>query len=244
MGRMVSGTLSLIAGALGIGPALFIMYYTLAEYTYPKVERPFFDDRKVFMMLTLGLFLGIGMTIVRPYFYLGDAVIVIFYSLFLTLMMQVVLLMKRFTARLDTAFYGTSLGIGIGAMLAYQMGLIIFGGYAEGGSSTPWEAYIIALAISFQIVLITAVCSTLIGIGSARGKPWYFFGQALLLQITYNLLLLPLYQLGDDPLTYVTFVMATIFTLFTYWYIRAKSLPELVREAVYRMKKAGKVRKT
>ena len=36
-----------IAGAIGFAPAILLMFYTLKNYTYPAVERPFFDDRKV-----------------------------------------------------------------------------------------------------------------------------------------------------------------------------------------------------
>jgi len=235
--------LSLLAGALGIGPALLVMYYTLAEYTYPKVERPFFDDRKVFMMLTLGLLLGVILATVRLVFYMGDAIVVVFYSLMVMLVLLVILLMKRFAARLDTAFYGMSLGLGMGATMAFQLGYRVLNGFVKEGGAVPLEAYVIVTVWSLQIVLIMAVSATLIGIGSARGKPWPFFGQALLMFVTYNLLLIPMYTLGDDPLTYVTFVMATIFTVFTFYYIKAKSLPELVREAVYRMGKAGKVKR-
>lgn len=236
--------LSLLAGAIGIAPALLIMYYTLADYTYPKVERPFFDDRKVFMLFTVGLIVGVILATVRLMFNMADVIVVVFYSLLVVLVMLVILLLKRFTARLDTTFYGTSLGLGMGATMAFQLSYRVLAAYVKEGSPVPWEAYVIVSFWSLQMVLILAVVGTLVGIGSARGQPWTYFGQALVLFITYNLLLLPLYQLGDNPLTYITFVLATVFTLFCYWYIRSKSIPEVVREAMTRMGKRPKRTKT
>ncbi|OPY31301.1 MAG: hypothetical protein A4E32_01753 [Methanomassiliicoccales archaeon PtaU1.Bin124] len=236
--------LSLFAGILGIGPAMLIMFYTLSQYTYPKVELPFFDDRKVFMLFTVGLVVGVVLATVRIFFDMGDPLVIIFFSLLVLLVPMVILLLKRFAVRLDTAFYGCALGLGMGATMAFQLSYRVLNAYVKVGESIPPEAYLIVAVWSLQMVLITTVCATLIGIGSARGRPWYYFGQALALLIVYNLLLLPLYQLGDDPFTYVTFTLATVYTIMCYWYIRSRALPDLVQEAIDRMGKKKKKRET
>ena len=52
--RSVNGLRHVHRRRHGHAPAILLMFYTLKDYTYPKVERPFFDDRKVFFMLAVG----------------------------------------------------------------------------------------------------------------------------------------------------------------------------------------------
>jgi hypothetical protein len=232
----------LLAGALGIGPALGLMFLTFADYTYPKVDRPFFDDRKVFGMLTLGLIIGVLLATARLFFNLGDPIIAIMYALLVQVVMLVILMLKRFALRLDTAFYGMALGLGIGATMAFSLtyrSLVVL--LSEGSSI---EGYALIVAWSFQLVLISAVTGAIIGIGSAKGQPWSYFGKALLIQAAYYLLLLPLYNDMNPIIQFVTFALATVFAFYTYWYVHKKAIPDVVRDALSRMKKAKKKIKT
>jgi hypothetical protein len=236
--------ISLLAGVLGIGPALLLMWLTFANYTYPKVERPFFDDRKVFMMLTLGLFLGVVIATVRLMFNMGDALVAVTFAVLVQLVVLVILMLKRFAVHLDTAFYGGALGLGMGATMAFQLSYrVLHASEVDGGSGFILSFLIVAIW-SFQMVFISAATATIIGIGSAKGRPWHYFIQAVLIQAAYNLLLLPLYQSTDiaADLIYITitFSLATFFSLYCYWYIHKRALPELVREALSRMKKGTK----
>ncbi|MCE5297115.1 MAG: hypothetical protein LLG16_08455 [Euryarchaeota archaeon] len=228
----------LVAGALGIGPALGLMFLTFADYTYPKVDRPFFDDRKVFGMLTVGLILGVIMATFRLFFNMGDPLIAIMYAVFVLAVMLVILMLKRFALRLDTAFYGMSLGLGIGATMAFSLTYRSLSALIDEGSSI--EGYALIVAWSFQLVLINAVAGAIIGIGSSKGRPWSYFGRALLIQAAYYLMLLPLYNGMDEIIVFVTFILATVFAFYTYWYIHRKAIPDVVADALSRMKKAKK----
>jgi hypothetical protein len=230
----------LLAAAIGIGPALLLMFITFADYTYPKVERPFFDDRKVFSIFTVGLIIGVILATVIGLFDRTSIITIVSIALLVLLVMLVILMLKRFALRLDTAFYGTSLGLGIGAMMAFYNGYQVLAAYETLGESIPWESYIIVMLWAFQLVCINATCGAVIGIGSARGRPWSALGQAVLLLVTYYLLLIPLYELEPDTWTYVTFGLASIFTAYGYYYIHKKALPGVVREALGKMKKGAK----
>ncbi|HSV42171.1 MAG TPA: hypothetical protein VLH13_02020 [Methanomassiliicoccales archaeon] len=229
-----------LAGGIGIGPALLLMYFTLSKYTYPAVERPFFDDRKVFMLLTVGFVIGVVMATFQVLLPLSELLVLVAYSILLELVMLVVLMLKRFALRVDTTFYGTALGLGVGATMAFSFSYRFFNAYTVEGSAIPIEAFAIIMVWSMQLVLLIASTGTLLGIGSARGRPWYFFAQAVMIQITYFLLLQPIYQ-GDTGLfAYIMFVIATVFAVMAYWYIHSKAIPEIVREAISRMKKPSK----
>ena len=47
-----------LAMVLGIGPALILMYVILRNYTYPRVEQPFFSDPAFFGLFMVGLVIG------------------------------------------------------------------------------------------------------------------------------------------------------------------------------------------
>lgn len=224
---------SLLAGAIGIGPALLLMLLTFERYTYPKVERPFFDDRKVFMIFTLGMIIGVVMASLIRTLDRGDILVVIALAVAQQLVFLVILMLKRFALRLDTTFYGASLGFGIGSTMAFFASYQVLAVFDQ--ETVPWETYLIITILAFQIVCISAVTGTLIGIGSAKGKPWSYLWQAILVQVGYYLLLVPLYAEGDGLLTYATFAFATFFAVYCYLYIHRKAIPDIIKEALERI---------
>jgi len=72
----------MLAAALGIGPALALMFWTLRDYTYPKVERPFFDDRKLFALLAVGMVIGVIVYVLQSYFNLGYLLFALLFAVF------------------------------------------------------------------------------------------------------------------------------------------------------------------
>jgi hypothetical protein len=236
--------LMLMAAAIGVGPAMLLMFFTFPDYTYPKVERPFFDDRKVFSLFTIGLIIGVILASVIVLFDMSSVLMVVTIALLILLVMMVILMLKRFARRLDTAFYGTALGLGIGAMMAFSNAYRVLAAYGVLDEAVPWDAFPIVILWAFQLVCINASCGALIGIGSARGQPWSYMGQALLLMVTYYLLLIPLYELGPGLWTYITFGLASLFTAYCYYYVHRKALPSIVKEAVTSMKKGTKRSRT
>ncbi len=93
---------------------------------------------------------------------------------------------------------------------------------------------------------------TTIGMGVARGSPWPFFGQAIVVHLAVVLLLAPFSTVlgeGESTIGIVLFVVAFIFTATYYWYVHRKLLPAYVREALAKMggmkpKKARKERRS
>ena len=75
----------MIAGAIGFAPAIALMFYSLKNYTYPAVERPFFDDRKVFFMFAVGITIGVIIAAVHYIFEGGGAESYILYAILFAL---------------------------------------------------------------------------------------------------------------------------------------------------------------
>jgi hypothetical protein len=226
------------AGIFGFAPALFLMFTTFDKYTFPKVERPFFDDRKLFLLFTIGLVIGVIIAVLESPFPRNDLIILVLLSLAQAGLMLVIMDLPRFQRRLDTTFYGTALGLGIGATMAFGQAFRLFG---AAGENTIYDFVIVAM-LSVQIVALNGAIGGTIGIGCAAGLPWKFFAQAVLLALIGSLLMLPIYW-GLEWWGVIGLTASMAFSIFAYWRLRQKMIPEIVDEAVRRMGKAHKVKK-
>jgi hypothetical protein len=230
----------LIAGAIGFAPAIALMFYTLRNYTYPAVERPFFDDRKVFFMFAMGIMIGVVLASVNYLFLSGDASSLIVYAILFALVEEltkfVILNLKRFLQKLDTTFYGVTLGLGIGSTSGF--GAAFFALSALKGLVGPLD-YVFLILLATQLVLLHGATATTIAIGSARGNPWPFLKQAIMVHLAVNLLMVP-YYLGETPLGYISFALSLGFLAFYYRHVYSTMIPEVVSEALSRMKHASK----
>jgi hypothetical protein len=227
-----------VAAIFGFAPALLLMFTTFDKYTFPKVERPFFDDRKLFLLFTIGLVIGVVVAVLTSPFPKNDLVILVLFALAQAGMMLVILNLPRFQRRLDTTFYGTALGLGIGATMAFGQAFRLFG---SAGENTIYDFMIVAI-LCVQIVAINGAVGGTIGIGCAAGLPWKFFAQAVLLTLINSLLMLPLYW-GMGWWGVVGLVAGLAFSIYAYWRLRQTMIPDIVDEAVRRMGKASKVKK-
>src|SRR5512137_512606 len=50
--------LMLLAGVVGFGPAVAVLWYLLQDYDYPRMEKSLFNDTKVFGLVAAGMILG------------------------------------------------------------------------------------------------------------------------------------------------------------------------------------------
>lgn len=225
----------LIAAAAGFAPAVLLLYYTLKDYTYPAVEKPFFDDRKAFGLFAIGLVIGTIIYAIQTMFPIELILVALAFAVVEELVKLVILNLPRFQGKLDTSFYGTTLGLGIGATMGFgafyltmaQLGELSFLGYA------------ILITIAVQLVLLNGATGATIGIGVARKLPWSGFAQATLYHLAYNLLLVPFYS-GDELLGYPLFVVATIMLIIFYFQVWRRELPQLVKERVSKLEKRTK----
>jgi hypothetical protein len=229
-----------IAGAIGFAPAILLMFYTLKNYTYPAVERPFFDDRKVFFMFAVGIIIGVVLATVHYIFEGGDAYAYLLFAILFALaeeLLKFMILNKRgFLQRIDTSFYGVTLGLGIGSTTAF--GVVFFTLSGNSGGSDVVQ-YGILILVSVGLVLLHGATATTIGIGSARGTPWPFLTQSIMVHLAFNLLMVPVY-LGESPLEFISLPLAVIFAGLYYRYVKDTMIPDLVSEALSRMKHASK----
>ncbi|WP_019177721.1 hypothetical protein [Methanomassiliicoccus luminyensis] len=218
---------SLIAAAIGFAPPIALMLWTLQGYTYPKVERPYFSDPKLFGMFAVGIVVGIVMYALSSIF--SFEYLIVGFALEEAVKLLIIN-MPRFQLRADTPFYGFGLGAGMASSLAF--GSVNFALINVG---LDLVAIVPMIATSVLIALLNISTATTIGMGVARGRPWPFFGQALVIHLATVLLLYPLSQGGW--LGYALFVVALVFIASYYWYLFRKLLPAYVREALRHLAK-------
>lgn len=220
----------MLAAALGVGPALGLMFWTLRDYTYPKVERPFFDDRKLFLMLAAGMVIGVVTYSVRSWFPLEFLLYALIFAVLEPLIKLIVLNIPRFQLKLDTSFYALSFGLGIGSTNAFGA---VFQSISVLDEVQGW---VLIAFIAIQFVCLHAATATIIGTGVARGEPWGYFAHAGLVHIAFNMLMVPFFMALNWG--YVTFALATLLVIYYYLQVHRHLLPSVVEDALKAMKKA------
>jgi hypothetical protein len=224
-----------IAGAVGFAPAIVLMYYTLKDYTYPAVEKPFFDDRKAFGIFAVGLVLGTIIYAVQTYFSMTIIIVALAFAVLEELVRLVILNFPKFQGKLDTSFYGTTLGLGMGATMGFGAVYITIG---QLGELSPLS-WVVLIVIAVQFVLLNGGNGMNIGIGAARKMPWPYFAQAVLVHLAYNMLMIPFFS-GDELLGYPLFILATVILILSFYQSWKRFLPDLVAEQVSRYEKRAK----
>lgn len=155
------------AAALTFIPALVLMYQTLKNYTYPAVEEPFFKDSTLFTLLAVGLIEGFFISAFYVKFDFSNMLIGILFALIQTILLLVVLNLKRFHRKSDTVFYGFSLGLGQGVGVAFGMTVSLLSVYHGISDVDVYTWMIIIVFIAQEILLMTSVGAT-VGEGVAR----------------------------------------------------------------------------
>lgn len=224
----------MLAAALGVGPALALMFWTLRDYTYPKVERPFFDDRKVFLLLAVGMVIGVVVFVLQSYFNLGFLLFALLFAVFEELIKLIVLNLPRFARKIDTSFYGLSLGLGIGSTMAF--GAVFY--TIQQSDGLDIGGWLIVMVLGVQMVLLHASAGAMIGTGSARGEIWGYFAQAGLLHIGFNLLMAIPLNFDNIYLAWTGVILATLLVTYYYLQVHRHLLPAVVNDALKAMAKA------
>src|SRR5574344_2187344 len=116
-----------LAALIGLGSALVLMYAVLRNYTYPKIEEPFFSDPTLFKIFTVGLFEGTLLFDLYTYlwqlFTVGGLgfVVAILFAVIIEYVKLVTFNLKRCSGIPDPIFYGVGLGLGWGVSMAFGM---------------------------------------------------------------------------------------------------------------------------
>lgn len=239
--------LTIASAAAGFAPALALLFLTLRKYTYPAVEKPFFDDRKLFAFFALGIVLGMVLFAFEAWGQTASSsetliLIILGFAAMECLMKLVILNFPRFQRKVDTAFYGVSMGLGISS--TYTFATI----YVSALSlETVTAVDMIAFSLlGLQLVLLHGATTAFIGIGVARGEVKPYLAEAMLVHIAYNLFMVPffMYEVVEPPLNLIGLGVASAVVVYAYAKVYRLSLPVLIQDSLKGyVKKAKKVKK-
>lgn len=225
-----------IALLAGFGPALILMDLILKNYTYPRVENPFFKDSTLFGMFTVGIVEGAVLFFAIAALGLLSSTLGILYMILMSIVelmaMLLVMNLKRFRGKSDSIFYGYSLGLGLAASMSagfvYQ---ICVNAVTFEVVDYPMLVFYSA-SIAISLSLIFGACGTNIGEGIARHIPVQFMYQAAIPLVAYNMLLAASF-LYTEGLMYILLLLALL--LVGAFYFRRClfiNLPMIVREVL------------
>jgi len=223
---------TMLSALFGFAPAIALLFYTLRPYTYPAVPQPYFDDRKAFLLFAIGIPLGMLLFIIQGLVSAGQSfeyvpLLVLSYSTVVALLFQIILNLRRFQRKVDTAFYGVTLGLGVGATFAY--GMVESFSLRAGGLAGA--DIVLAAALAFQTVALFGALGGFIGIGCARGRWIGYLAEALLYLLLTNLLLIPFFEEELYPWSLLALAGAVAVPSFAYFRLSRDGLPWLIRDA-------------
>ena len=229
-----------LAALIGLCSALVLMYAVLRNYTYPKIEEPFFSDPTLFKIFTVGLFEGTLLFVLYTYLWqlftvvgLGFVVAILFGAI-IEFAKLVTLNLKRFSGISDTIFYGFGLGLGLGAAMAF--GMIYY--WLKGELDVTSTIMVVMLAL--QYLLLGAANGVVVGEGVARRKPMEFTLQAVLYSAAFHLIIIPFYMETDVIwIKYVALIAASALAVFIFYRAIYRRLPKVVDDV---LKMNGKTR--
>lgn len=229
----------LVSGIIGLAPALAALWYTLRKYDYPFVEKTLFDSRKVFLLLAVGIVFGMVVNI----FYVTipvprDLAIILLIAsglaIFEEMFKFVVLNLKSFQLRFDSVFSGFSLGVGIASTFVLSHVYFTLIGPSPVTSIT-WFSLVI---YSITMCLIHGSTGTIMGFGAAKGRPWFYFIEAMIVRVFLIIVLVPVIaDMGDEWIRVVSLVVALAASIYVYRYIYKEVIPSAIPETVRRRKR-------
>ena len=224
------------AGIMAFAPTLILMYAVLRNYTYPKVEQPFFSDPRFFWMFVIGLIAGTLLFAFYTFLTSPNQLVLLIYRVMFAvaqcLAMVVILNLKRFHGKSDSVFYGYGLGLGIGCTMAfgtiYYYGTLI-NAADEINAGVQEYAWFVLIALSY--VLILSAIGTTIGEGIARKKPMEFAMQALLVYVVFSIIVWAAFS-ADTLALYICLILALIVAAVYFYFIMYVKLSGVIRDVL------------
>ncbi len=220
-----------LAMILGIGPALALMYLVVREYTYPRVEQPFFSDPAFFGLFIVGLVIGSVLFLALTTFkFASNPIYMVLFAAVEMMAMLIVMNLKRFRGKSDSVFYGYALGLGMSSGIATGICFVLASTaeYLDASSVTM-------IVISVSLAMILGACGTNIGEGIARNLPVQYLLQGLIPLVAFNLLFTVVLQggeLGGEIVYYACQVLMLIIAAFYFYRNMYVRLPGIVREVL------------
>lgn len=231
-----------LAMLFGIGPALILMYLGVRNYTYPRVEQPFFSDPTFFSLLVVGMVAGsilfFAMTALS---FASNIVLMVIMAIVESMAMVVVMNLRRFRGKSDSVFYGYALGLGIACGMSTGICFVTSSVIAD--SEAGWDlSVLVLLVIAVTMAMVLGAAGISVGEGIARHRVMEFALQGAIPLIIYNILLTVMLQggrIGGDIVYYACIVVSVLFAVLVYYRTMYQRLPTIVREV---LKMEGKKR--
>ncbi|HUW43093.1 MAG TPA: hypothetical protein VMW02_02525, partial [Thermoplasmata archaeon] len=149
--------------------------------------------------------------------------------------------------KVDTAFYGLALGLGISTTYAFSMMYrVVHDPSTMGLGSADTLSMMLIIMMGVQIVLIQGSTTALIAIGCARGQPWSYFAYAMMFAIGYSFLMYGsavAAEAAGDLAAMGVILAALLVSAYSYWHIYVIDYPNLIDDAKRGLKRAKKVKR-
>jgi len=228
-----------IALLAGFGPALLMMDWVMKNYTYPRVESPFFKDSTFFGMLVVGVIEGaviffaiIMLNILESNL---NIILMVVVALIQLMAMVVVMNLRRFRGKSDSIFYGYGLGLGMAAGMAagftYRMCGLVLLKEAEQVSIDYTALIFYVVLMSFSMILILGACGTNVGEGIARHLPMQFVLQGAIPLVAYDMLFAAMWT-STGILYYVLLIVMLLLGAFYFRKCLFVNLPNIIRDVL------------
>ncbi|AIZ56768.1 hypothetical protein Mpt1_c08920 [Candidatus Methanoplasma termitum] len=225
------------AGIMAFAPTLILMYAVLRNYTYPKVEQPFFSDPRFFWLFVIGLIAGTFLFAFNAFLtgrtnmdQLTQLIYRMLFAVIQCLAMVAIINLKRFHGKSDTVFYGYGLGLGVGCTLAFGT-IFISGSLISMGEDVGIPEYAWVVLIGLAYVLIVSAIGTTIGEGIARKRPMEFAMQAILIYAVFNIIIWAAFS-ADIIALYICLILALIVAAVYFYYIMHVKLSGVIRDVL------------
>ncbi|TLZ51899.1 MAG: hypothetical protein E6K18_03840, partial [Methanobacteriota archaeon] len=160
----------LVSGLIGFGPSIAVLYHALRTYDYPYTAKAYFDTRRVFLALAVGMIVGTvsGAIVVGLRGGISSLLSLVLVLLLLALFEEgfklVYLNRKGYRGRFDTTFVGLSLGIGVSAIVAAGSS------YVNGPALFTPSSVVTLLGFSASLGLVHGATGAILGYGCSKGE--------------------------------------------------------------------------
>lgn len=211
-----------ILSIISFAPAFFLLYWVLGKYT------GYFKDNKAFMMVILGLGIGLILGLTTLYFPIGVFLWMMGIIFLTELIKLIIFLQKPFRLNHDTTFYGMAFGTGLGAMyLFYNIYFV-----------TPLNitGVFLILLLSINYTFINASTGAIIGYGCYKGEFWRYFFRAFIIYGILGFLLSFVWSGLSRTGSFSLLIIGVVYNVFIFFYVYNSFLEKTVPDEMKRAK--------
>jgi len=212
---------------LGIIPALLLLWISLKGY------EGYYKEKNIFLTFIVGIVLGFFAAVARIIIPIA-ALNVILFAIFEQLFKTIILNLRRFQQKKETAIYGLSLGLGFGSIFTPFLLTAV-------GSPVTEDVYIFSLIMigSIGIILFHGASGSFIGYGIYANKLARYLIIAIAVQLPFNgIIFMTRWLFSTEYFAYLQLGLV-VYGLTFYWYTTKKIMPRILSQNI-RRKRRGK----